>query len=116
MRTGFVDSKGFFYWGLWRDVLQAGLQIDAAFSSSLRSARETKVLLMDPTRNSVSQVMSRFCGEVGFADAAAPEDWPLETRAMPAPGRVRIEDFSCGGLKFFERLGWGVRLFSAGDC
>ena len=58
----------------------------------LRSMRETEVaeiyseaLLIDPTRNSVSQLASRFAARSAFPNPPHHSNWPFETSATPAP-------------------------------
>lgn len=90
---------------LRRDVLQAGLQIDATFFFEFEKGERDEGLAdgADAKFGVASRVT--ILREVGFADSAAPEDLTVGDECDAGAGDVLgVENFFCGGLKFFERF------------
>jgi len=93
-----------------RDVLQAGLKIDAAFFLKFEKCKRDKSLAdgADAELGFAGDVA--ILGEVGFADAATPEERAVADEGDACAGNVfGIEDFFRCGLEFFE--GFGMRQF-----
>ena len=100
---------------LWRDVLQAGLQIDAAFffEPKQRKGDEGFADGADTEFGVAGDVA--ILREVGFADATAPENLAVGDESDTSAGDMFVvEDFFCSGLKFFERFGMREFVFFRG--
>ena len=85
MRTGFELAQRFFKGISGATSCKRAYRLILPSSSNFSSARATNVLLIDPTRNSVSQLASRFAARSAFPNPPHHSNWPFETSATPAP-------------------------------
>src|SRR5437773_4378026 len=82
---GVCVSPAVFHGDFRGNVLQPCVEVDSSFFFQFQQCERHNVLLMEPTRNSVSQAISLFAARSALPRPPHHSSCPFQTSATPAP-------------------------------